>query len=552
MPSRILPWVLGLGFSLLPLPHTLAAGSARHFVLVVWDGMRPDYVTPELTPALWSFRSNGVWFANHHSAYPTSTEVNGAVLATGAFPQRNLIVANKEYRREIDPLKQFGSQSLRAVRRGDALSGNKYVGLPTVVEQVQAGGWRTAVAGAKPVALLHDRLPRAEDAPGLIWFVEGALPESQLGRLTNRFGGFPAPMSPNFARDHWATRCLTVAFWERELPRYSLLWLSEPDYSQHAHGVGSPEAVASIRGCDQRFAEVLAELDRRGLRAETDVLVVSDHGFSTIAANASIATALQADGINARTVWDQPPEENDVVVVGNGGSVLLYVTGHGRDRIAGIVLRLQKQPYSGVIFTRDAMPGTFPLAEAMLDAPMAADIVVASRWVPRSPTNEHPISFIFNDGYDEYDAGCGMHVTLCPTDLHNIAVAAGPDFRHGLETAVPSGNVDIAPTLLWLMGLKPAERLDGRVLSEALVVEGPPVGTATTGQRNARAELGGAVWEQYLKFTELDGVRYLDEGNGSLTGAGQASRREAPVGQTGTQEAAASRIGESARQTPSQ
>src|SRR5262245_21350116 len=54
-----------------------AAGVAEHFVLVVWDGLRPDSVTPELTPTLWQLRTNGVWFDRHHPVYPSSTEVNG-------------------------------------------------------------------------------------------------------------------------------------------------------------------------------------------------------------------------------------------------------------------------------------------------------------------------------------------------------------------------------------------------------------------------------------------------------------------------------------------
>jgi hypothetical protein len=144
---------------------------------------------------------------------------------------------------------------------------------------------------------------------------------------------------------------------------------------------------------------------------------------------------------------------------------------------------------------------------------------------------------VFNDGYNEYEAGCGMHVTLCPTDLHNIAVAVGPDFRQGLVNSLPSGNVDIAPTLIWLMGLQPAERLDGRVLSEALLAEGPPVGKVSSDRRDARAELGDAVWEQYLKFTELNGVRYLDEGNGALASAPQVGRSDVPARRSGTDEA---------------
>ena len=514
MNARFLLWLLGLAMPLAAPSRALGVGQARYFVLVVWDGMRPDFATPELTPTLCSLRSNGVWFAHHHSAYPTSTEVNGTVLATGGFPQRNGISANKEYRRAIDPVKPYGTQSLRAIRRGDELTGGLYVALPTVAESVQSAGLPTAVVGAKPVALLHDRRARSDGALGSVWFVEGALPGSLFEKLTNRFGSFPAPISPNIARDDWATACLTEAFWEREVPRYSMLWLSEPDYSQHEHGPGSPEALAAIRNCDRRLAVVLAELDRRGVRTQTDVLVVSDHGFSTIGANADVAATLRATGIPAGAAWTGPPLAGDVVVVGNGGSVLLYVTGGSKKRIRQVVATLQHQRFAGVIFTRAPMPGTFPLAEASIAAPTAPDIVVASRWVQPTPTNAHPISLVFNDGYEEYDAGCGMHVTLCPTDLHNIAVACGPDFRRGLVDPLPSGNVDIAPTLLWLMGVAPAKRLDGRVLSEALLAKGPAVGAASTGQRTARTDLGDGAWEQYLNFTELNGVRYLDEGNG--------------------------------------
>jgi len=495
----------------------LAAGQAKYFVLVVWDGMRPDFVSAELTPTLHALRESGVWFANHHSVYPTSTEVNGTVLATGVFPQRSGITANKEYRREIDPHKQFGTAALPAVRRGDELTGGKYLRVPTLAERVRAGGGGTAVVGAKPVALLHDRLPRPAASTSRVWFTTGSLPEAMFPTLTNHFGCFPAAATPNTARDTWAVRCLTEAFWEKEMPRYSVLWLSEPDLSQHEHGPGSSVALAAIRNCDQRLATVLKELDRRGIRAETDVLVVSDHGFSTIGENNDVAATLRAAGINTRSTWEKAPTDGDVVSVGNGGSILLYVTGKSSQVIEKIVTVLQQRPTTGVIFTRAGLPGTFPLAEVMLDSPTAPDLIVASVWKMSGHTDGHPRVEMFNDGYKEYQSGGGMHVTLSPTDLHNMAIAAGPDFRRGVASPLPSGNVDIVPTLLWLMGIQPSEPLDGRVLSEALVGDAPPLRGVELGRREAKREFKDANWEQYLKFTEVNGVRYLEEGNGRLT-----------------------------------
>ena len=497
------------------VPNVFAGGTARYFVLVVWDGMRPDFVSAELTPALQTLRESGVWFANHHSVYPTSTEVNGTVLATGVFPQRSGITANKEYRHEIDPRKPFGTQSLQAVRRGDELTGGKYLKVLTVAEMVKTAGGRTAVVGAKPVALLHDRRARPAGSASQVWFVEGSLPETLFGSLTNRFGSFPAATYPNVPRDIWATRCLTEAFWKKEMPRYSVLWLSEPDYSQHEYGPGSPQALAAIRNCDQRLATVLAELDRRGIREQTDLFVASDHGFSTIGQNEDVAATLRAAGINARPAWDESPMRDDVVVVGNGGSVLLYVTGHARTVIDKIVSALQQHPDSGVVFTRAGIPGTFKLAEAMLDSPSAPDVIVASTWRLTNEGNRHQRNEVSNDGYSEYTVGGGMHVTLSPTDLHNLAIAAGPDFRRGVTSPLPSGNVDIVPTLLWLMDIQPRVRLDGRVLSEALRAKAPPAPEAKPGLLKARRDFANGTWEQYLRFTEVNGVRYLEEGNGN-------------------------------------
>ena len=493
------------------------AGQAKYFVLVVWDGMRPDFVSRELTPTLHALREEGVWFANQHSVYPTSTEVNGTVLATGVFPQHSGITANKEYRREIDPLNHVGMEALPVVRRGDELTQGKSLRVATIAELVQAHHEQTAVVGAKPVTLLLDRAPRLESSPNPVWFAAGSLPEALLPELTHRFGSFPTAVSPNIGRDSWAARCLTEAFWEKQVPRYSVLWLSEPDFSQHHHGPGSPEALAAIRSCDQRLATVLAALDRRGIRAETDIMVVSDHGFSTIGANNDVAATLGAAGINTHAAWPQPPAEGDVVSVGNGGSVLLYVMGKSPELIEKIVTALQQRPATGVIFTSAGLPGTFPLAEAELDSPTAPDVIVSSVWKMSPPVEGHPHGEVFNDGYTEYQSGGGMHVTLSPTDLHNTAVAAGPDFRRGVESVLPSGNVDIVPTFLWLMGIKPPAPLDGRVLTEALTTEAPPLRGFEPGRRDAQKQFPNGVWSQYLRFTEVNGVRYLEEGNGHWT-----------------------------------
>ena len=47
--------------------------SDRHVVVVVWDGMRPDFVSEKTTPTLWKLAREGVTFRNHHAVYPSAT-----------------------------------------------------------------------------------------------------------------------------------------------------------------------------------------------------------------------------------------------------------------------------------------------------------------------------------------------------------------------------------------------------------------------------------------------------------------------------------------------
>ena len=80
---------------------SFAAATAEHVVRIVWDGMRPDFVSAQYTPQLYDLAQHGTFFKNHHPVYISSTEVNGTALATGMYPNKSGIMANSEYRPEI-------------------------------------------------------------------------------------------------------------------------------------------------------------------------------------------------------------------------------------------------------------------------------------------------------------------------------------------------------------------------------------------------------------------------------------------------------------------
>ena len=93
-----------------------------------------------------------------------------------------------------------------------------------------------------------------------------------------------------------------------------MVWFPEPDTSQHATGVGSRVAHEALREADAQLGRILAALRRRGV--DPEVLVVSDHGYSTIAAVVDVEAEVRRAGFPP---GDQP---GGVAVAPNGGAAL--------------------------------------------------------------------------------------------------------------------------------------------------------------------------------------------------------------------------------------
>jgi predicted AlkP superfamily pyrophosphatase or phosphodiesterase len=497
----------------------------RHVVVVVWDGMRPDFVSEKITPTLWKLAHEGVTFRNHHAVYPSATQVNGTALVTGVYPGKNGVIANYAYRPDIDAMRSISVETPTVVSRGDELSGDKYISAPTITDLIHRAGGRTAIASAKTVGLLLDRHAagasasqpmshqRDADATGVTLFAGQALPHDVLAPLVAGLGPFP---SAHLQRDAWTTKAVTDFLWKGGLPALSVIWLGEPDLTQHESAPGAPPALAAIKSSDENLTAILSALDTKAARETTDVFVVSDHGFSTIRRSIDLRKILGAAGFVAKTEFDVQPRPGDIMLVGNGGSVLFYVTGHDATVTRRLVEFLQQTNFAGVIFTNEGLPGTFHFDDAKIANPHAPDVVMAFRWTDSKNQFGTPGSI---DADWQRGAGKGTHATLSRFDMHNTLVAAGPDFRRGQTDDLATGSADLAPTILRILGIKAPQEMDGRVLSEAMI-NGDQ--TTTEGKMEAatieaKTDFAAGTWRQSLRISRVGSTIYLDEGNGAFT-----------------------------------
>jgi hypothetical protein len=201
------------------------------------------------------------------------------------------------------------------------------------------------------------------------------------------------------------------------------------------------------------------------------------------------------------------------MVVGNGGTVLFYVIEHDRDVAARLVEWLQHSDFAGVIFAREKFDGTFPLETVRANTTEAPDLAVALRW--NSKPNRFGVAgqIITDSGRGP---GEGSHASLSEYDVHNTLFAAGPDFQQRFTTTLPSGNIDIAPTVLHILGIEPPQKLDGRVLVEGMEEKAGRI-EALTKTIQATRKFPSGEWQQHLRVSLVGETVYVDEGNGAFT-----------------------------------
>ncbi len=512
----------------------LSAKPERHVVVVVWDGMRPDFVSEQNTPTLWKLALEGVTFRNHHAVYPSATMVNGTAMVTGVYPGKNGIIANHAYRPDINPHKAIDVELAPIVKKGDELSGGKYISAPTIAELVQKVGAHSIVAAAKTVGLLLDRqfgVSRdvSEVLDRVTLFKGHCLPTALLAKLTEVLGPFP---SAHLQDDSWTTKGLTDVLWKDGVPALTILWLGEPDLTQHATAPGAPASLAAIKSSDENLAAVLLALDNQKARGTTDVFVVSDHGFSTIRRSIDLRKLLNEAGFTATTEFKDEPTPGDIMLAGNGGSVLFYVIGHDATVTRRLVEFLQQSDYAGVIFTKQPLEGTFGLGQANIQNISAPDVVMAFRW--ENSKNQFGIPGMIDADWQRA-AGKGTHATLSRFDMHNTLIASGPDFKRDQRDDLASGNVDLAATILQILKIKPSSNVDGRILFEAMNTSDSKNGVrqddgslpsrkAETKTIEATKHFRSGTWRQSLQISRVGTTVYLDQGNGAFVASEGTAR----------------------------
>lgn len=567
--------------------HAAAPAPHHRIIVFVWDGMRPDAISAQDTPNLLALSQRGVFFTDNHSTYPTFTMANASSFATGAFPGPIGFYGNSFYAPGGEGLNARGqaadfqdpiyTEDHAVLRDLDRHEDGALLQVPTLLATAHRAGLTTAVIGKSGPAFLQDyKLP---DVGGnnVLLDENTVLPLAFAREL--QAAGYPLPAhvvhtydpaqlqlredngAPTAAgklvtlkdgvtsdataagettpgpANAWMMKVYLDEVLPKHRPDVSVVWLRNPDTTQHQYGVGSPEFHRALQAQDALLGQLQAKLRELGMARDTDLIVVSDHGHSNVAGPADlfplraindgrvagidrdwgysvsgsirmaddltragfhaydgegciyapVMSGIRADGTplhptryddDGRVCGKPGPyttpsyvvpdvlPKDAVVIAPNDGTDYLYVPTHDAAVVKRVVRFLQSRAVVNTVFVAKrygAIPGTLPAEAVHLDnARRGPDIIISYAWDANAVVQGFPGTEVGTVSTER-----GQHGSFSPRDVHNTLIASGPDFRQAMRDPLPSGNVDVAPTLAALLNL-PLPTAQGRVLHEAL------------------------------------------------------------------------------------
>lgn len=441
------------------IAQTAVDNSKIRTLIVFFDGLRPDYITPEAMPNLYAFSKKAAFGKQHHSVYPTVTRVNASSYSSGSYPGTNGLLGNTVYFPEVDKKKGLNTGDASELLKIEKATNGHLLTVTSLGEILQAAGKKMMVfsSGSSGQAMMqnHKVSGGAIVNPSLI------LPETFKTILTEEIGAIPANTKPNTLQHKWITDGLIKYGFANDGPLVSAIWFSDPDGTAHSEGIGSAKAMQSIKIVDAEFGRILETLATKNLTTNYNIIVSTDHGFVTNVGKEGIAEFLIQQGL-------KKDKESEDVVVAEGA---IYVQNHEEAVIKKIVTALQSQEWIGPLFTKakksgsmeGSVAGTLSFESIHWKHERSADILADENWDDRKNSAGYAGA--------SFSRGVAGHGGLSPYEVHIALLASGPSFKPTYESEVPTSNIDIAPTILRIYNIPAPFTMDGRAMTELMTGE---------------------------------------------------------------------------------
>jgi phosphonoacetate hydrolase len=374
---------------LLGMPAFLQNRPQRVIVLMV-DGLGPDYITASTMPVLTSWQRKGIGKIVN-GVMPSVTNANNTSICCGLWPEKHGITANFYLDETTDREEYMESADL--------------VLAPTLFERARSAGVTSALLSSKKKTITL--LPRGA---AIVLSAEIPTPE-----WIERLGKAPDIYSAEI--NHWL---LKAALWIlRHQPEVGVLYIHTTDYPMHMWPPEAEQSRRHLAGLDALLGELSAAAP------DATILLTADHGMHHKTRCWDLMKACAARGVTLRTAISAEQDKYLKHHSGFGGTSWVYLkSNRDSDRAAAVIQKLQ-----GVqtVLTRTEAARRFRLMPSRIGELVALgdlDTVFGSL---DSESVNLPA---------EYRSHGGLSEAKVPLVIHNAAKAPGAGFFRS--------NVDLA------------------------------------------------------------------------------------------------------------
>ena len=411
---------------------------------MIIDGLRADMVGKEFTPRLAEIVDRSRWFTDQRSVFPSATRVNSASIATGCWPKSHGLAGNAIALDEGDGLKAVSVGPPEFRERLRRVTG-RTLHRPTLTERLRPHGGAVIYSNSS-AGSAHMQDP---DSHGWLFHRNGSFAPG-METIT---GERHLDVTYDAAGDAQTTRRFCEALGESGDALLHLLWICEPDHSQHTLELGSPDHRAVITDselCAVRVSETVDALRAAG----DDVLfvVASDHGHETVDEIIPVNALLVEAG------FKEDVDSTDVVLASSGMGALIYLSDEASGRREKIAEWIRDQEWSGPVYAGEALGEVGQRSDTAL--------AIAFSMAKRDVENRYGIrglGHVAGDVFMKSDtSGHGQHGGLGPYETNPLLCISGGGFGAGTSDH-PSRTIDIAPTVLRHVGVV-VDGMDGKPL----------------------------------------------------------------------------------------
>lgn len=482
--------------------------AADKVIVCVFDGLRPDFVTPERMPNLARFAGQGTWFREARSVFPSMTRVATTSIATGAPPRVHGIMGNAFLFPQVTGEHVLDLGRADDIALAEAKTGGRLVEVESFGDVLAKAGTTLSVVhtgSAGSAYLINPRVKANGHWTFSIFGREHTQTPEAVDEVVARFGPLPPRNLPRFEETDYAEQVFREHVLETQKPDVALIWFNEPDTSFHYRFLGSPETLSVLAHVDAAFGRILDWVAAQPDAERYAVIASSDHGQISSSGALDLADLINAQGHAGRRAAERMLEGASFAMTGGNMGEIRILEG-GIARRDAIAAWLREQDLLGMLFSKarneveGEVEGSFALPLVDLGHERAPDLVYVLRSGNEADPYGNPGLGLITKG--DVPVGGGMHGGLNRHELNTVLMVRADGFAPGLIENGPSGIVDIAPTVLGLLGLAPAASMVGHSLAAANGLELHP-----------RAfETGTGGFRQKLEIVDRGAARFVRQG----------------------------------------